>query len=93
MYLLYNVVRIINRVLDVVSLAMFIYCILTWVAPRASFTDFLGRLLEPFVAPFRPLAMKIAYKWGARIDLTYLFALIAIRIVEYLLMQIMYLFF
>ena len=88
--MLYGLFEIIQRLLDLASFAIFVYCILTWVAPAAPFTDWLRRLLEPITAPFRSLAMKIALKWGARIDLTYWFALIAIRIVSMLLLRIQY---
>ena len=90
--LLYRIIQLIRRLLDIASGAIFIYCILTWVAPAAPLTDWLRRLLEPIAAPFRPLAMKIAMKWGARIDLTYWFAMIAIQIVSALLLRIAYLF-
>ena len=93
MYILYKTVSIIDWVLNIVSIAMLIYCILTWVAPKAPLTDWLRRITEPFAAPFHSLAMKICYKWGARIDFTYLFALIAIRVVRYLLWRIVYLFY
>ncbi len=83
-------IRLLKHLLDIVSGLIVIYCILTWIAPRAWITDFLRRIIEPFAVPFRSLAMKIAYKWGARIDLTYWFTLIAISIVERLLTRIMY---
>ncbi len=83
-------IRLLKHLLDIVSGLIVIYCILTWIAPRAWITDFLRSIIEPFAVPFRSLAMKIAYKWGARIDLTYWFTLIAISIVERLLTRIMY---
>ncbi len=93
MYILYKTVSIIDWLLNIVSVAMFVYCILTWVAPQAPLTDWLRRVTAPFAAPFHSLAMKICYKWGARIDLTYWFALIAIRIMRYLLWGIVRIFY
>ena len=83
-------IRLLKHLLDIVSGLIVIYCILTWIAPKAWITNFLKRVIEPFAVPFRSLAMYLVDKLGLPIDLTYLFTLIAIRIVERLLTRIMY---
>lgn len=90
--ILNRLMSLIFRLLDIASGAMFVYCILTWIAPAAPLTDWLRRLLEPLVAPFRPLARKAVLRWGARVDLSYFFAMIAIQLVRWLIARLYWLF-
>lgn len=80
-----RLMNLVFTLLDVASGAMFVFCILTWVAPAAPLTDWLRRMLEPLVAPFRSLARKAVMRWGARVDLSYFFAMIAIQLLRRLI--------
>ena len=78
--LLYNVFVAASWFLRILSDAMFVYCLLTWFAPRSAVCDWLRRFTDPFVAPFRSLSYKLMMRWGSRLDLSYWFAMIVIRI-------------
>ena len=79
---LYNALHIL---LALLSWAMLIYCLLTWVAPRSSARFWLERFIEPVCAPFRGLALKLRARWGSPFDFTCLFAMIGIQLADYLL--------
>lgn len=89
--MLYRIFSAVNMLLSLLSTAIFIYCILTWVAPRSSARYWLERFIEPICAPFRPLARMMITRWGAPFDFTCWFALIGIRILSSLLMRLYYL--
>lgn len=82
---LYNVFQAASWFLRILSMAMFFYCILTWIAPMSPLCDFLRRFTGPFVAPFQSLSYKLMRRWGARVDFTYFFAMIGLNILERLL--------
>ena len=74
-----------SKFLQVISWAILIYCILTWIAPRSAARYWLERFISPFCAPFRSLARKICMRWGSPFDLTCWFAMIGIQILNQLL--------
>lgn len=74
--------------LRLLSDAIFVYVLLTWIMPRCGLCYWLGRFVEPFCAPFRPLARRACLRWGARFDLTYWFAIIGLRLFNYLLRHV-----
>jgi len=82
---LYTVFYAAGKFLELLDLAIFIYCILTWVAPRSGARYWLQRFIEPFCAPFRSLAHAICRKWGSPFDFTCLFAMIGISILRQVL--------
>lgn len=82
---LYTVFYAVSKFIQLLDTAIFIYCILTWVAPVSGARRWLERFIEPFCAPFRPLAMAVCRRWGAPFDFTCLFAMIGLGIVERLL--------
>ena len=86
--LLYNVFVAASWFLRILSDAMFVYCLLTWFAPRSAVCDWLRRFTDPFVAPFRSLSYKLMMRWGSRLDLSYWFAMIAIRIFSQVLWSV-----
>lgn len=88
--MLYNIFNAASLLLKLLSTAIFIYCILTWVAPRSPARYWLERFISPICAPFRSLARMLITRWGAPLDFTCWFALIAIQIAENLLWRIFY---
>lgn len=88
--MLYRIFDAVNILLSLMSAAIFIYCILTWVAPRSAARYWLERFIEPICAPFRPLSRMLITRWGAPFDFTCLFALIGIRLLSQLLVRIYY---
>ena len=88
MRLLYNVFYAAQMFLQVVSYAILVYCILTWIAPRSRLCDWLGNFTEPFVAPFRRLTYAMMRRWGSPFDFSCWFAMIAINIASRLLWQV-----
>ena len=89
--MLYNIFNALNMLLNLLSYAIFFYCILTWVAPRSPLCYWLERFIEPVCAPFRTLSRKLMMRWGAPFDFTCWFAIIGLRIARSLLRRIFYL--
>ena len=89
--ILYNVYRAADWFIQLISLAMLVYCILTWVAPRSAAREWLERFISPFCAPFRQLARYICMRWGSPFDFTCWFAIIGLNILRYLLRWLFYL--
>ncbi len=82
---LYQIFSIASKLLSIISAAIFIYCILTWVAPRSPARYWLERFVEPFCMPFRALARIMIVRWGCPFDLTCWLAMIGISLIERLL--------
>lgn len=82
---LLNIYRAASWFLSLISTAILIYCLLTWIAPRSPACSWLARFIAPFCQPFRRLSLYCRARWGSPFDLTCLFALIAIRIIQSLL--------
>ena len=63
---------------------------MTWfVRPNTPAYNFVQRLVEPFIAPFRPLALRLMEK-GLMVDISVFLAILAIRVIERLLWGIAY---
>ena len=45
--------------LRLITMAILIYCVLSWFRPRFRAFDMLGAFIRPFVAPFQGLSMKL----------------------------------
>ena len=88
--MLYNIFHAASLLLDLLSSAIFIYCILTWVAPRSPLRYWLERFNSPVCAPFRSLARMLMVRWGAPLDFTCWFAIIGINLIRQLLWRIFY---
>lgn len=78
---LYTVFQAAGYFLHLISMCIFIYCILTWVAPRSAARYWMERFINPFLSPFRGLARWICMRWGSPFDFTCLFAMIGIELV------------
>lgn len=73
----------INIFLNIVSWILAIYCLMTWfVRPGSSIYTFMQRLIEPIVAPFRPLARRLMER-GLMLDISVLLAIFGVRIIGY----------
>ena len=68
--------------LRLVTLAILVYCVLSWFRPTFRAFYWLGRFIEPFIAPFRKLSMKLMRYFRAPIDFSYLLAMIGYQILE-----------
>lgn len=88
---LYTVFYAASRFLDLISTAILVYCITTWVAPRSSLRYWLERFISPFCSPFRRLARYISMRWGSPFDFTCWFAMIGISLISRLLWQVYHL--
>ena len=62
--------------LRLITLAILVYCVLSWFRPRFRAFDMLGAFIRPFVAPFQGLSMKVRQYFQAPVDFTFLFAII-----------------
>ncbi len=73
----------VNYFLDIISVVLFVYCLMTWfVRPDSPLYAFMRRLVDPIVAPFRPLARRLMEK-GLMLDISVLLAIFGVRIIRY----------
>ena len=68
--------------LRLITWAILLYCVLSWFRPTFRAFDVLRAFIQPFVAPFRKLAMKVAQHFRAPVDFTCLFAILAYQLLE-----------
>jgi uncharacterized protein YggT (Ycf19 family) len=68
--------------LRLITLAILVYCVLSWFRPRFRAFDMLGAFIRPFVAPFQGLSMKVRQYFQAPVDFTFLFAIIFYQVLE-----------
>ena len=68
--------------LRLITLAILLYCVLSWFRPRFRAFDMLGAFIRPFVAPFQGLSMKVRQYFQAPVDFTFLFAIIFYQVLE-----------
>lgn len=87
--------NIIYRVLDVFSILLFAYCILSWfVSPYSKIYRFLSRVMNPFLNPIRRLMDKIFRTQGmVRLDFSPIVLSLLIQLFRYLLQYIVMLIF
>ena len=80
MTLLYQVFYAGYLFLRLITLAILVYCILSWFRPTFRAFDVLQRFIEPFVAPFRKLSIKLMGYFRAPVDFSFLFAMLAYQL-------------
>lgn len=68
--------------IEVVSMAVFIYCVLSWFRPNFRAFYWLRSFVMPFVSPFQKLSLRVMRYFNAPIDFSFLFALIGFRIIR-----------
>ncbi len=78
---LFNIFRGVSTFLQIIELAIIGYMLGSWfLSPTNRLYVLLQNFSAPFIAPFRPLAMKLMMRTGLRLDLSGLMALFALRI-------------
>ena len=82
---MYSVIHAVQVFLRILSLAMFIYWIMTFLRFNNRFVEILAKSIYPFVRPFRRPAMWVMRRTGLPNDFTLWFAMIGINIVSELL--------
>lgn len=68
--------------LRVLTSAIFIYCILTWLRPTFRAFYVLQDMIRPFVTPFAKLSAKLAQYFRAPVDFSCLLALIGYHLID-----------
>ena len=86
------IVIVLDRLLRLLQLAVLAFCLMSWFPSLrgSKFYRALGRLLEPFAAPFRGISAKIRQWTGLPVDLSLWLALIALEILERILIGILW---
>lgn len=79
---LYGVFQAVSAFLRVVSLAILVYCVLSWFHPSSRFYVWLGSFIRPFVAPFRRLSVWLMSRTRMPLDFSCWFAMIGISLLE-----------
>lgn len=79
--MLYTIFRTGDMFIRIIDYAILIYCILSWFQPRFQAFYWLQQFIQPFLAPFRGISMKIARSFNAPVDLSALLALISLQII------------
>ena len=87
---MYSVIDAVRVFLRLLSLAMFVYWILTLLRFNSRLVELLAKFIYPFVRPFRRPAMWVMRRTGLPIDFTLWFAMIGINIVSELLFTLYY---
>jgi uncharacterized protein YggT (Ycf19 family) len=87
MYYLYRTLYLFLRIMDG---ALFLYVILSWIAPQTQVYYMLGRFVEPFLRPFRALSNRLFGRFAMPIDLSVIFAFFGIEILQYFLTRLFY---
>ena len=74
--------------LRLITTAIVIYCVLSWFRPTFRAFDLLRAFIQPFIAPFQKLSMKVMRHFRAPVDFTCFFALIGYQILERVLWRV-----
>lgn len=79
---LYEVFRAGGLFIELIITAILIYCVLSWFRPTFRAFDLLRRFIQPFIAPFQKLSVKVMRYFRAPVDFTGLFAILGWQIIE-----------
>ena len=85
MHFFFRALFVFLRIMDT---ALFLYVILSWIAPRTQVHSLLARFVEPFLGPFRALAHRLLGKYALPIDFSVIFAFIGIEVLNYFLTRL-----
>lgn len=83
---LYRVFQAGSSFLHIVQIAIVIYAVLSWFRPKATAYRWLEAFITPFVSPFRRLGLWLADRFHLPFDLTCVFAILGLEVVERLWM-------
>ena len=79
---LYEVFYAVSIFLRLITSAIVIYCVLSWFRPDFKAFYMLRSFIQPFLAPFQKLSMKLMRYFRAPVDFTCLLAVIGYEIIE-----------
>ncbi|MGI6182853.1 MAG: YggT family protein [Candidatus Fimadaptatus sp.] len=85
----YQLMRGLNLFFRVVNMALVLYCVLSFFGRGTRLYAMLDRLFEPLRRPFMPITMYLA-RHGFPFDLSVIFVMIALNMVQGLLNQVLY---
>jgi uncharacterized protein YggT (Ycf19 family) len=68
--------------------ALFVYVILSWIAPRTPLFGFVARFVEPYLRPFRALYLKLLGRRALPIDLSVFLAFIGLEVIQHFLVRL-----
>ena len=85
---LYTVFRAFSYFLYAVRVAIFLYCILSWIRPNNRLFYALEKFVMPFVMPFRRLSVWLTAKLNVPLDFSCWFSIIALTVVERLMWRL-----
>lgn len=71
--------------LHIVSILIAVRALLSWFAQDTALYGWLANFTEPFLKPFRGLSRKLMQRTGLPVDLSSVFAIIGIEVIDYLL--------
>ena len=74
--------------LRLVSFAILVYAILSWIMPGNAFFRWLEGFVAPFLRPFRRLTNRLMGIAGLRLDISPLLAMVAISILSRILWRV-----
>ena len=88
--MLYVIFRTLTLIITIIDYVLIAYCILSWIAPMSRAFEVIGRMIEPFVRPFRPLGRLIMEKTGLPLDFSVMFLAFALAIANRLISTLYY---
>lgn len=91
MPILYEVFYAASIFLRLIVAAIVIYCVLSWFRPNFQAFYVLRRFIQPFLAPFQKLSLKVMRRFNAPLDLTCLFAVLGYQLLQRLLWRLYFL--
>lgn len=87
---LHQVIAGIDTFLILISVVLIVYALMSWfVRPDNPVYVFFARFADVILTPFRPIARRLI-NLGLRMDLSVILALLAIRILRSILVQLIY---
>lgn len=69
--------------LYLIRTAIVVYCVLSWFRPKFKLFFWLRTFVQPFISPFQQLALKAMRYFNRPIDLTMVFSLIGISVIDH----------
>ncbi|MDD2647598.1 MAG: YggT family protein [Eubacteriales bacterium] len=82
---IYTIYSWVYRIVSLISFILFAYCILSWfLPPQNKLMQFLARIIEPILEPFRRLLRK-RFGWNMPIDFSPILLGFALQLIMYLL--------
>ena len=79
---LYEVFYAGSLFLRLITLAIVIYCVLSWFRPNFRAFYMLRKFIQPFISPFQGLSLRLMRYFRAPIDFSMLLAVLAYQILE-----------